>query len=102
MSRWSAGRTPRSARCIANWQPGVKVPNGFAITAEAYRYFLRETGVDAQIRDVLRDLDTRDIENLRSRGIRVRHAILAAELPQTLSRRSPRPTLSCRRMPSIR
>jgi hypothetical protein len=31
---------------------GVKVPNGFAITAEAYRYFLRETGVDAQIKDI--------------------------------------------------
>ena len=63
---------------------GVKVPNGFAITAEAYRYFLRETGVDAQIRDVLRDLDTGDIENLRSRGTRVRHSIMSAEIPADL------------------
>ena len=63
---------------------GVKIPNGFAITAEAYRYFLRETGVDAQIRDVLRDLDTGDIENLRSRGTRVRHSIMSAEIPADL------------------
>ena len=26
---------------------GVKVPNGFAITAEAYRHFIREAGIDA-------------------------------------------------------
>lgn len=32
---------------------GVKVPPGFAITAEAYRYFLREAGLDAKIRDTL-------------------------------------------------
>ena len=63
---------------------GVKVPNGFAITAEAYRYFLRETGVDAQIKEILRELDTGDIENLRSRGTRVRHAIMSAEIPADL------------------
>ena len=63
---------------------GVKVPNGFAITAEAYRYFLRETGVDAQIGDILRDLDTRDIENLRSAAPRCGRRSLAAEMPADL------------------
>ena len=63
---------------------GVKVPNGFAVTAEAYRYFLREAGLDAKIRDILKGLDTRDMENLRQRGARIRHAILAVELPPDL------------------
>ncbi|MBI3849935.1 MAG: phosphoenolpyruvate synthase [Verrucomicrobia bacterium] len=63
---------------------GVKVPNGFAITAEAYRYFLREAKLDDQIRSLLRELDTRDIENLRQRGSQIRHAILAAQLPHDL------------------
>ena len=63
---------------------GVKVPNGFAITAEAYRYFLREAGLDAKIRDILGGLDTRDMDNLRQRGAQIRHAILAAELPRDL------------------
>jgi pyruvate,water dikinase len=63
---------------------GVKVPNGFAIAAEAYRYFLGKTGVDTQLKDILRDLDTRDIENLRQRGTRVRHAIMSAEIPSDL------------------
>ena len=63
---------------------GVKVPNGFAITADAYRHFLRATGVDTQIKDILRDLDTRDLGNLRQRGTRVRHGIMSAEIPADL------------------
>ena len=47
---------------------GVKVPNGFAITADAYRHFLRATGVDRAIEQILADLDTRDLDNLRSRA----------------------------------
>lgn len=63
---------------------GVKVPNGFAITAEAYRYFLRESGTDRQIAEILRDLDTRDIENLRSSAMHVRQSIMGARLPEDL------------------
>ena len=44
---------------------GVKVPNGFAITAEAYRAFLRETKLDGKIKEILQDLNAQDIENLR-------------------------------------
>ena len=29
---------------------GVRVPNGFAVTADAYRYFLSSTGTDARVR----------------------------------------------------
>lgn len=63
---------------------GVKVPNGFAVAADAYRYFLSQSGLDRRIREILRDLDTHDIENLRQRGSTVRHAILAAALPADL------------------
>jgi pyruvate,water dikinase len=63
---------------------GVKVPNGFAITAEAYRHFLESAGIDRRIRDVLASLDTRDIANLRERGQRVRDLILGASLPLEL------------------
>lgn len=63
---------------------GVKVPNGFAVTADAYRFFLREARLDQQIRNAFSDLDTRDIANLRERGSRVRQAILNAALPAEL------------------
>jgi pyruvate,water dikinase len=63
---------------------GVKVPNGFAITAEAYRFFLREARLDHRIRDLLHDLDTQDLTMLRQRGRQVRQAILSAALPAAL------------------
>ena len=65
---------------------GVNVPNGFAITAEAYRYFLHESQLDQQIKVTLSDLDTHDIDNLRQRGRQVRQAIVAAPLPEALER----------------
>jgi pyruvate,water dikinase len=63
---------------------GVQVPNGFAVTAAAYQHFLREAGLDRQLREILGDLDTSDIANLRERGNQARHAILAAALPDDL------------------
>lgn len=63
---------------------GVNVPNGFATTSHAYRQFLADTGLDKQIAEILSDLDTHDIENLRYRGRQVRQAILAAEFPMDL------------------
>jgi pyruvate,water dikinase len=63
---------------------GVKVPNGFAVTAEAFRYFIREAGIDESIRAMLADLDTRDMANLSERGQSVRQAILEAKLPADL------------------
>jgi len=63
---------------------GVKAPNGFAITADAYRYFLRQAGLEGTVRDLLRGLDTRDMAALRQCGSQIRHAILAAHLPPDL------------------
>ena len=65
---------------------GVKVPNGFAITADAYWSFLHEAELEAIIKDTLKDLDTHDLENLRRRGSRIRQAMLAANLPHALER----------------
>jgi pyruvate,water dikinase len=64
---------------------GVKVPDGFAVTAEAYRHFLRAGGTDRRIAGILQGLDTSDIANLRERGQRVRQAILASPLPPELA-----------------
>ncbi len=63
---------------------GVKVPNGFALTAQAYRNFLRETKLGDRIAEILKDLDTQDLTNLRKRGGQVRRAILSASLPEDL------------------
>jgi len=63
---------------------GVKVPNGFAVTADAYWYFLRQSGLDRRLRAILEGLDTRDMENLSQRGRQARDVILEANLPEDL------------------
>jgi pyruvate,water dikinase len=63
---------------------GVKVPDGFAITADAFRHFIRVAGIDESIRATLADLDTRNMVNLSTRGQSVRQAILNATLPVDL------------------
>ncbi|MFA6466600.1 MAG: phosphoenolpyruvate synthase [Patescibacteria group bacterium] len=63
---------------------GVPIPNGFAVTAEAYDYFITTTGVKKQIKEILKDLNTKDIHNLQARAKAVREAILKAEFPEDL------------------
>ncbi len=63
---------------------GVKVPDGFAVTAGAYWAFLERSGLDQQLRTILEGLDTRDMDDLRNRGRRARQAILDAEMPQEI------------------
>ena len=65
---------------------GVKVPNGFATTAAAYRYFMDKTGLAGEIKKILRGLDTHNVSDLMKRGAVVRQAILAAEFPPELEK----------------
>ncbi len=63
---------------------GVKVPDGFAITADAFRHFIAQSGLEEVIHSALSDLDTRDMANLAQRGHNVRQAIRSASLPDDL------------------
>jgi pyruvate, water dikinase len=63
---------------------GVAVPHGFAITAYAYRYLLKEAGIEAEIRQVLSDLNTEDMANLAERGAKCRDIIRNAPFPPLL------------------
>ncbi|MCK9391550.1 MAG: phosphoenolpyruvate synthase [Syntrophales bacterium] len=63
---------------------GVSIPDGYAITAFAYRYLLESAGIRDQIKAVLSDLDTHDLQNLRDRGRKVRELIYNAPFPKDL------------------
>lgn len=64
----------------------VNIPNGFALTANAYRHFMKDSGLMDRIKETLKDLDTHNMRNLSQRGEKVRHAIMAAELPEDLKK----------------
>lgn len=63
---------------------GIRVPDGFATTAEAYREFLATDGLDRRIHEELRTLDTSDVVELAKRGRAVREAIMSTPLPKPL------------------
>src|SRR4051794_9252325 len=65
-------------------QAGVRVPGGFATTADAYRDFLAHQGLDRRIEEVLAKLDTGNIEALTDAGTRIRAWIRDTPLPVRL------------------
>jgi len=66
-------------------QQGISIPNGFAITAYAYRYFLKYAGIEDEIKKILKDLDTHDLTNLMRKGREVRDIIRHSEFPPDLT-----------------
>ncbi|MBI4122376.1 MAG: phosphoenolpyruvate synthase [Parcubacteria group bacterium] len=62
----------------------INVPNGFAVTADGYRFFLDKAGVNAEIAKQLKGLDTRNIRQLAERGSNIRTTILEAAFPLEL------------------
>jgi len=65
-------------------EAGVRVPNGFATTAQAYREFLRHDGLDRRIDAALQDLAVDDVEALAHVGAQLRRWVVEAPFPQQL------------------
>lgn len=63
---------------------GVRVPGGFATTAQAFRDFLSGTGLDARIADRLSTLNAEDVRELAIAGGEIRQWIVEAPLPEQL------------------
>ncbi len=65
---------------------GIKVPNGFAITAEAYWKFLADNKLDKKIKKRLKDLDVKNVRALATAGAAARKMILSADIPQDIAK----------------
>jgi len=64
---------------------GVRVPHGFAITAQAYRYMLDEARAWDRLHAELDDLDPADVAELARKGKRAREIVYGAGLPDDLA-----------------
>ncbi|WP_027910933.1 phosphoenolpyruvate synthase [Pseudomonas sp. URMO17WK12:I4] len=65
---------------------GVSVPGGFATTAQAYRDFLEQSGLNAQIHEALDALDVDDVNALAKTGAQIRQWVMDAEFPAELDK----------------
>ena len=72
---------------------GVRVPNGFATTADAYRYALEQTGAVEPLHEALDDLDPSDVTDLARRAKRAREIVYRSGSSRRLRRRD------CRGLP---
>ena len=65
-------------------EKGVRVPGGFATTAEAYRAFLSHNGLNERISAALAELDVDDVVELARVGAQIRQWILETPFPAEL------------------
>ena len=63
---------------------GVRVPNGFAITAPAYRYTIEAAGIADELHELLDPLDPTDVADLQTRAAAARDIVYGAGLPDDL------------------
>ncbi len=61
---------------------GIRVPDGFATTADAYWYFLKENDLKNELKKLMSELDTDDFNNLKDIGGKARKMIMDAEMPE--------------------
>ena len=65
-------------------EKGVRVPGGFATTADAYRAFLNHNGLHERINAALDALDVEDVSELARVGAEIRQWILDTPFPAAL------------------
>ncbi len=67
-------------------EAGIRVPDGFATTAEAFRTFLREGGLDKKIEARLANLDVNNVQELAKAGAEIRKWVEEAPFPAQLEK----------------
>ena len=89
------GKNASLGEMIQNLAPkGVKIPGGFIVTASAYKYFLNKTQIANRelknlslkkfIKEILKELNTKNLKDLAKRGKIIREAIKKSEFPSDL------------------
>ncbi|MBW1635818.1 MAG: phosphoenolpyruvate synthase, partial [Deltaproteobacteria bacterium] len=64
---------------------GVKLPNGFAVTAQAYQYLINSGNILPEMKNILAGTKKSDLEDFAKRGRAVRELIYTTPLPDDLA-----------------
>jgi pyruvate,water dikinase len=63
---------------------GIRIPDGFATTADAFRFFLKENQLEKALHDLLQNLDTVSFSNLNEIGTKCKQLVSEAKMPDVL------------------
>jgi pyruvate,water dikinase len=66
---------------------GMPVPDGFAVTADAYRYFIKKNKLDKKIRQIIKSANLKKIDELKKAGTGVRSLIRNSAFPKDLEKK---------------
>lgn len=66
-------------------QAGFPVPNGFAVTVEAYDRFIEENDLSQYLYDVLKDTDVKDADSLQSATAKIQRKITSSKMPDDVA-----------------
>jgi len=64
---------------------GIKIPNGFATTAEVYWLFLDENNIRYKLIDLMNKIDLKEFSNLKEVGAEARALVLNAVIPEQIA-----------------
>ncbi|UCE92154.1 MAG: phosphoenolpyruvate synthase [Methanobacteriota archaeon] len=67
-------------------EKGIRVPEGFAVTTKAFRWFVENAELDDKVKETLSGVDPDDPEKVSEMGRRIRSAFLEAGFPAELER----------------
>jgi pyruvate,water dikinase len=65
---------------------GLPVPNGFAVTAAAYKYFIKYNKLDAKIKHIIRGTDVKSLKKLAQSGKEIRTLIKTSTFPEDMEK----------------
>jgi len=65
---------------------GVNIPNGFALTSEAYWYYLKANKIDNKLKEIFKKLNPKSIKSLQKVGKAARQLILNVDFPEDLKK----------------
>jgi len=67
-------------------QKGVKIPDGYAITSEAFWYYLRFNKIDKKLKEIFKKINRNNLKSLQEAGKAARQSILNAKFPPDLEK----------------
>ncbi|HBS48342.1 TPA: phosphoenolpyruvate synthase [Candidatus Dependentiae bacterium] len=63
---------------------GILIPSGFAITAQAYRDFIKFNLLEQKIKNLLSEIDIHDLKNFRRIGAEIRKMVAYGKIPNEI------------------
>ncbi len=63
---------------------GINIPDGFAFSTEAYRYFLKKNKIEKELQEIFKRFNPNSLDSLAKTGKAAREIILKAEFPEDL------------------